>query len=380
MLLDIKMPVLGETTDEAEILAWFKRVGDKIERGEALLEVQTDKITVEVPALESGIVNKIIAQVGETIAIGDIIAKLQTNKAKASPKPKVEKRKKTIKTPKTKTQIAKNKTTRLRAAPAARRLAREHDIALASLKGSGPLGRISKADVVLALKNKSTKQKNIHKLTAIEKLTAKRTQSSFQEAPHFYIKQQIEMTAISNYLQTLAKPERPSINDVLVLAVAKTLKKHPRLNASFKNGDLAIHDDINIGVITATEAGLVSSVVKNADRLYILEIKNKIIEVRNKLKNKTAKPEDIEGASFTISNLGMFGVDEFSAIILPPNVAILALGRLKEEVLVRNGNMRIAKTISCTVSADHRALDGVMVAVFLHSLEEQLQNPESWLI
>ncbi len=372
MIVDIKMPVLGETTQEAEILEWFKDIGDFVKRGEAMLEVQTDKITVEVPALEPGVIKEIIASVGESIAIGELIAKLETDR-----KAKIGTKKEIITKP--------NNIEKLRASPAARRLARAQSINLQDLKtGTGPRGRITKADVnkYLAQKtntSKSASPANSYQLGPIEKVTAQRTQQSFQEAPHFYLRHKAEITAVTNYLNTLDKPNRPSINDVLVLAVAKTLENHSRLNSSFKDNQVNILEDINIGVITATEAGLMTSVVKNADRLKAIEIKKQISQIRQRIKNKTASSADIEGASFSISNLGMFGIDEFSAIILPPNVAILAVGRVKEEILVNNGQMHIGKTITLTVSADHRATDGVMVALFLKELEQRLSNLEGWL-
>ena len=390
---EILMPVLGETTDEAEILEWFKNPGDEIKRGEKLLEVQSDKVTVEVPALVSGVMEEIVAQVGETIAVGAVIAKLKTEsdaRVTSTKKPQTTNDKTKPESALLSATAEVIKTPKKRAAPAARRLAREHDISLAGLKGTGPLGRVTKADVQKEIE-KLKRQQEVQRprpataahfsqqsLSHIEKIAGKRTQLSFNQSPHFYVKLKIDITKIRSYLKSLAG-NKPSLNDVLILATAKTLVKHPRLNSIFKEDYLQLQDDINIGVITATEQGLYTVVVKNANRLSLGEVKLKVKEIRQKLENNGVTQSEIEGASFTISNLGMFGVDEFSAIILPPNVAIMAVGAAKEELIVRNGQMTIGETLICTISADHRALDGVAVAKFLKDLEGFLTQPERWL-
>lgn len=388
MLVDIKMPVLGETTEQAEILEWFKQEGETVSRGENLLEVQSDKVTVEVPALETGVIQEIVAKVGETVAVGGLIARLNTVGQPSSAKPKAIKTKTEIKTEiiKTETQTTIAKTPRLRASPAARRLARANSISLETIKGSGPKSRITKADVEqkINLVNKDSEipkiinTKDSYHFSPAEIIAGKRTTLSFNQSPHFYIKIKIELTKIIKYLKTL-EDNRPSINDVLIMATAKTLKNHPHLNSIYKDKYLQILDEINIGVITSTDEGLYTAVVKNAEQLSLGEIKLKVKEIRKRLEQKQAKQADIEGATFTISNLGMFGIDEFSAIILAPNVAIMAVGAAKEEVIVKNGQMHLGKTIICTISADHRAVDGVTVAKFLKELESLVSQPEKWL-
>jgi pyruvate dehydrogenase E2 component (dihydrolipoamide acetyltransferase) len=316
---------------------------------------------------------------------------------------------------------------KLRASPAARATARQLGIDLAALAGagSGPLGRITKADVQAlsqggagtapaaagaqaatttkpatgaptpaptAALTQPTKQPtpsyadavtpaagSTYELTRIEQVSARLTARSFQDVPHFYVTLKVDVTDAVQRLRALPEHLKVSINDALVKVTALALELHPRLNSTLAENTLQLHTNIYICVITATENGVITSVVPGAASAGLTQIRTRVREVRARLQSGQAQASDVSGATFCISNMGMFGVDSFSAIILQPNVAILAVGTLKEEVLVKEGKMYLGQTMALTVSADHRALDGVAVALFLKDMEKLLQEPERWL-
>lgn len=427
---DIVLPQLGETVEEAVIVRWFKGAGDHVDRGETLLEAETDKITVEVPALVAGTLIEVVAPEGSTVKVGGVIARyVQEGRPDAG-----------LMTPPSATVAADPAgradfsasaasasvpepvpplTNRLRASPAARRAARDLGLDLEELRGAGtgPLGRISKADVLAFGGSNSAGARSqgreasgeqtlvrplppagagraatptyaealperggTHELTRIEQVSARLTQRAFQEIPHFYVTLKCDMTATMSWLRAQPEGRRPSLNDVVVKVAALALTRHPRLNSSLVGEALKLHDRIDIGVITATDGGVITSVVPNADSASPVQIHERVREVRGRLREGRAQASDVSGATFCVSNMGMFGIDSFSAIILPPNVAILAVGALKEEVLVEEGRMRLAPTVTLTVSADHRALDGVAVALFLKELEGLFAKPDGWIV
>lgn len=391
---DITLPLLGETVEEAVIVKWFKQAGQSVKRGEALLEAETDKITVEVPALVSGTITEVVAAEGESVKVGAVIARFREEGAAAAAP----------------VASAFNK---LRASPAARRAARELGIDLTELRshGTGPLGRITKADVVAFADGRPTAAAgraasssvttaaartphdesstfadalpatatDRYELTRVEQVSARLTERSFREIPHFYVTLTCDMTAAVQALRALPESRKASINDAIVKVTALALQRHPRLNSTLADGGLQLHPRADIGVITATDEGVITSVVPDAASASLLQIRDRVREVRSRLRSGQARPSDVSGATFCISNMGMYGVDQFSAIILPPNVAILAVSSLKEEVLVEDGRMRIGQTIALTVSADHRAVDGVAVALFLKDVQRLLAEPHVWI-
>lgn len=414
---EITLPQLGETVEEALIIKWFKQPGEAVARGETLLEAETDKITVEVPALASGTLIEILASEGTTVKVGGAIARFLEEgadapapSAAATAIPSTTRNKTLQATPAPATPAAPPLQNKLRASPAARRAARDLGIDLQLLResGSGPLGRISKADVLALQANKkeaapspastapiSSAPASIsyaeavdqnpagatYTLTRIERVSARLTQKSFQESPHFFVTLKVEMTDALRAQRGLPESSKVSLNDVLVKVTALALTRHPRLNASLADDgqSLILHQQVNIGVITATPDGVITSVVPDAVTASLRQIRQRVLEVRSRLQAGRAQASDVTGATFCISNMGMFGVTEFSAIILPPNVAILAVGALTEEVLVEDGRMRIGQTANLTVSADHRALDGVSVALFLNEIAGLLREPEGWI-
>ncbi len=425
----LELPRMGETMEEGEILVWMKKAGDNVKRGETVAEIQTDKIVAEMPALEDFVLEEILAAAGTIVKVGQPLARIHragetessSVPAKVSamsvapaplvaPSPVVE----------TSTTVL---TSIVRASPAARRAARELNVNLSSVTGTGPRGRVTTEDIRNSGTSSTTvpssvgaqhaapaptvgarraspalapapvpiptpiatletnpqpanPESELHRLTRIEIATGKTTVKSKTEIPHFYVRTRADLTGFMRGLEIgKARGSSASVNDAIVKAVALALKQHPRLNAVLEGDAVRLNPSVHIGVMTATPDGLVTSVVRNADTLSLPQINASVKEIRARAAAGRARAEDISGASFCISNLGMFGVEEFSAIILPPNVAILAVGAVLEEVVADNGAIRVAKTVRLTVSADHRAVDGVEVALFLQSLRKLLEQP-----
>jgi pyruvate dehydrogenase E2 component (dihydrolipoamide acetyltransferase) len=414
----LELPRMGETMEEGEILVWMKKAGDSVKRGETVAEIQTDKIVAEMPALEDFVLEEILAAVGTIVKVGQPLARIRrageaagssvpakVSAMSVAPTPQV-----AVSSPIVETSSSVS-TSIVRASPAARRVARELNVNLSSVTGTGPRGRVTTEDI----RNSGTTvgaqraapavaptvgarqaspalapapiptpittlemnpESDLHRLTRIEIATGKTTVKSKSEIPHFYVRSRADLTGFMRGLEIeKARGLSASVNDAIVKAVALALKQHPRLNAVLEGDAVRLNPGVHIGVMTATADGLVTSVVRNADALSLPQINASVKEIRARAAAGRARAEDISGASFCISNLGMFGVEEFSAIILPPNVAILAVGAVLEEVVADNGAIRVAKTVRLTVSADHRAVDGVEVALFLQSLRKLLEQP-----
>jgi pyruvate dehydrogenase E2 component (dihydrolipoamide acetyltransferase) len=400
----LELPRMGETMEEGELIAWVKKPGDSVKRGEVVAEIGTDKIVAEMPALEDFVLEEYLVQQGQTVKVGQPIAKIQAlvGVGAEGRGQRTEDSEKPIPATSPANQIAdpvgttsplslhspqiklpSSTPNKLRASPAARQLARQLGIELSALMGTGPNGRVTTEDVRQRAKghqpsaiNHQQNSANFHAFTRIETATAKATKLSKQEIPHFYVRAKADVTGFMRGLEIeKAKGQNISVNDLLVKAVALSLKAHPRLNAVIEGDGLNLLPYIHIGVMTATSEGLVTSVVREADTLSPIQIGSRVREVKARASVGRAKAEDLQGATFCISNLGMFGVEDFSAIILPPNVAILAVGTVQDEVIAENGAIRIAKTLRLTVSADHRAVDGVEVALFLQTLRKLLEQP-----
>jgi pyruvate dehydrogenase E2 component (dihydrolipoamide acetyltransferase) len=422
----LELPRMGETMEEGEILVWMKKAGDSVKRGETVAEIQTDKIVAEMPALEDFVLEEILAAAGTIVKVGQPLARIRragetagssvpakVSAMSVAPTPQV-----AISSPVIEASSSVS-TSIVRASPAARRAARELNVNLSSVTGTGPRGRVTTDDIrnsgtttvgaqraapapepaptvgarlaspalapaptpapITTLETNpqpANPESELHRLTRIEIATGKTTVKSKTEIPHFYVRSRADLTGFMRGLEIeKARGSSASVNDAIVKAVALALKQHPRLNAVLEGDAVRLNPNVHIGVMTATADGLVTSVVRNADTLSLPQINASVKEIRARAAAGRARAEDISGAGFCISNLGMFGVEEFSAIILPPNVAILAVGAVLEEVVADNGAIRVAKTVRLTVSADHRAVDGVEVALFLQSLRKLLEQP-----
>jgi pyruvate dehydrogenase E2 component (dihydrolipoamide acetyltransferase) len=391
------MPALGVAQQTGTLLKWLKTEGQSVSKGEPLMEIETDKATVEIEAPGSGILSQVTAKVGDQVPVGQriafILASGETLPADATPS--------AAPLPGTKTKDSEPiparstlsnsvtsvapSTGRLLASPAAKRIARENGVNLTSLKGSGPEGSILAEDVLRAAPvgtpqvAATLNAQEIVPLTPMRRIVGERMTQSKQTAPHFYLSMDIDMSAV-NKLRSEWKQHRenpaPSLNDFILHACARALKDFPSLNSSFTEQGIKIHRDINLGMAVALEEGLVVPVIRSADRLSLTALAMQSRELSAKAQKKKLLPLEYEGGTFTVSNLGMLGVDSFIAIINPPQCAILAVGRVTSRVVADDGMFAIKSLMTATLSADHRVVDGAIGARFLQQVKRSLERGE----
>jgi pyruvate dehydrogenase E2 component (dihydrolipoamide acetyltransferase) len=412
----IRMPKMSDTMTEGVIVSWLKNVGDAIKPGEILAEVETDKATMElenfvkgtllhigIPAGGSVPVDALIAIVGN--AGEDISALLAASSPAAAPAAAAE----TAPVAPSNTApaapivaepVAQTVTdSRLKASPLAKSLAKEKGIDISLVPGSGDNGRIVKRDVENFTPATSTSSAKaaapiaLPQIVASESFTevpvsqmrkaiARRLGESKHTAPHFYLTMSIVMdNAIAARKQMNEFSEvKISVNDLIVKAVALSLRKNPHVNSSWLGDKIRYNQHIHVGVAVAIEDGLIVPVVKFADNKSLSHISVEVKQLAEKAKNKKLQPNEFEGNTFTISNLGMFGIDEFTAIINPPDACILAVGAAKETVIAQNGEMKIVQVMKVTLSCDHRVVDGATGSAFLQTLKDLLENPVKMLV
>jgi len=362
MATEVIMPKLGETMEEGTVVLWLKKEGESIKKGEGLLEIMTEKATYEIEAPEDGVLLKVLVGENEVRPIGHFLAVVGEKNEDISD------------------LLAQAE--RIKISPAAKRLAKEYGVDLREIKGSGPEGRIVRDDILRAVEEKKEKPLKGKFLTptGIKKLTAERMSESFKTAPHFSVSIDVEMGSLLDLIKKMApEVERKfsaslSLTAVLIKGVARALKDHPLMNSRFVEGKIELIEDINLSVAVATEEGLLVPVIHKADGMSLGEISSVLKELTDKARKGRLSLQDVSGGTFTVSNLGMFGVDSFSPIINPPQAAILAVGGMKDKPLVRNGKVAVAPMVSLTSVADHRILDGVLVAGFLKRVKEILED------
>ncbi|MFH1825619.1 MAG: dihydrolipoamide acetyltransferase family protein [Candidatus Firestonebacteria bacterium] len=386
MITKVIMPKLGETMEEGVIGKLFKKEGDKIEKGEIIFELTTDKAVFEVEASKSGVIRKLLAKEGDTVKVIEPVAYISDSMDESLP---VEEKKEEIQETliiEKKPEVAKSISLadrKVNASPLAKRLAKEKGIDITLVKGSGPNGRILEKDV-LNFKPESVSQQGIVKvisLSNMRKIIAQRLSKSKQEAPHYYIQMEINMTEVSNLRKSvLAKIEkevgvRLSFNDFVIYAVAKALKDFPLLNSHFVNEEIIQFTDCNIGLAVSLDDGLVVPVIKQADKKSVIEIAKESKSLISKAVDNNLSLDDISHGTFTVSNMGMLKVDSFTAIINPPQVGILAIGQIKPTPVVLDDKIVSRLMMKVTLSADHRVIDGAYAAKFLNKLNEILQKP-----
>src|SRR5262245_15953129 len=403
------MPALGVAQEKGTLLNWLKAEGQLVTKGEPLMEVETDKATVEVEAPASGILSNITASAGDEIPVGNKIAVIlapgevgastapapqhriefgadsrpepsthkSESKREAEPNPPI--------SPFVKGGSKEDFATRVLASPAAKRIAKERGIDIASLEGSGPEGAILAEDVVRAagaqapVPSGSLKVKETVHLTPMRRIVGERMTKSKQTAPRFYLIMDVDMTEVTRRRNALKEKREqliPSINDFILSACAQALKEFPSLNAAFTDQRVEIYSDINIGLAVALEEGLVVPVIRNADCLSLQELAKESRELAEKAQKKKLLPRDYEGGTFTVSNLGMFGVDSFIAIINPPQCAILAVGQVGPRVVPHGEGIAVRPMMTMSLSADHRVVDGAIAARFLQEVKKLLEAPD----
>jgi len=392
MATQVIMPALGVAQQTGTLLKWLKAEGQSVTKGEPLMEIETDKATVEIEAPGSGVLTEVIAKAGDEVPVGQRIAfilapgeSLPTEVAPGAPTPpttvpKGTAPKSTAKTPSI--DSAETRAGRVLASPAAKRIAYEKGVSLASVKGSGPQGSVLAEDVLraadgIATATATSKIEQIVPLSAMRRIAGERMTESKQSTPHFYLSVDVEMSVVANLRsgwKQRGESEAPSINDFILYACARALKDFPAVNSSFTDQKIQLHADINLGMAVAVDEGLVVPVIRNADRLSLTELAAQTRLCIDKAQKKKLFPLDYEGGTFTVSNLGMLGVDSFIAIINPPQCAILAVGRVAPRVVVEDGMFAIKSLMSATLSADHRVIDGAIGARFLQQVKHYLEQ------
>ncbi len=406
----VRMPKMSDTMTEGVLAKWHKKVGDKVKSGDLVAEVETDKATMDFESFQEGTVLYIGVEEGKAVPVDGIIAvfgkegedyKSLLTEAPAA----VEAPASTAKaeTPAaapavTSTTTSSSNDARVKASPLAKKLAEEKGIDLSQIKGSAENGRIIKKDVESfqpGTSSSSTKQNTIsipafvgqEKYTEVpvsqmRKVIAKRLAESKFSAPHFYLKMTVDMSAAMDARTKMNEvaPIKISFNDIVLKAVAVALKQHPNVNSSWLGDKIRYNEHVNIGVAVAVEDGLLVPVVRFADGKSLSHISAEVKDFAQKAKDKKLQPSDWEGSTFTISNLGMFGIDEFTAIINPPDACILAVGGIQAVPVVKNGQVVPGNIMKLTLSCDHRVVDGATGAAFLQTLKSLLEEPVRLLV
>ena len=432
MAKDVIMPALGMAQETGTLLQWLKAEGDEITKGEPLMEIETDKTTVEVEATASGILANVTAGPGDEIPVGQVIALIlapgetapesiavsteglaatteeKPTEVLASPlaariaaehnvdlklvKASGERIQKEDVLAYIATQSPAKTTTpangRVLASPKARRLAQEQNLDLATIMGSGPDGAVLAADVLSAAtaeKTEPTPTAALRPVTEGEALPmsrmwqvmAQRLVESWNTVPHFYLEREANATQLLAWWEGALKrvSDKVTLTDLLVKLVAAALRKHPRVNAMWRNDNIILNQDVNVGLAVAVEEGLLVPVIHQADQLGLHDMAARRQELISRSRDSKLSLDDLNGGTFTISNLGMFGIDSFSAIVNPPQAAILAVGKIADKVVPVDGQPGIQPMMSLTLSCDHRVVDGARGAQFLQTLVSFIEDP-----
>jgi pyruvate dehydrogenase E2 component (dihydrolipoamide acetyltransferase) len=436
MATQVIMPKLSPTMEEGQLTRWLKKEGDKVSMGEPLAEIDTDKATMEMQALGTGVLRKILIQEGESAPLGQIIAIIAepdedisalTNQAASSPPaakspaPAENESEPAASPPATTgatTDVTGNgrhdplpvetaPTGRLIVSPLAARMAAESGIDLRAVSGSGPGGRIIKRDVEELIsggqvasptsvqapprhlravepspfQKASTAQASAYRdepASEMRRTIAKRLVTSLGPVPHFFLTTEIEMDRAAEMRKGINEldPElKISINDIIIKVAAAALIQHPQVNASFQDKAVRYYEHADVGVAVAIEDGLITPIIRSADQKSLGEIAAEVRDLAERARNRRLRPEEFMGASFSVSNLGMFGIDEFTAIINPPEAAIMAVGAMTPKPVVRNNEIVVRQIMRVTMSCDHRVVDGATGAKFLQTFKKILENP-----
>ncbi len=409
MATQVILPALGIAQETGTILRWLKNEGEEVAKGEPLVEIETDKATVEIEAPASGVLANVTGAVGVEIPVGQVIAAIlapgespqEPAVAEVGPAhgetptdghvtalaPRFIEGARFIEGESTTTSL----TRLIPASPKARRLAAEQGKDLAAIQGTGPAGAVLVADVLavgtgvgqggegipvpqtgfLASVRASATVSNTWRIMA-ERMT-----QSWTSAPHFYLVREVNASRLISWREQIQKrsPEKVTYTDLLVKIVAAALREHPRLNASWRSGSIILNDEIHIGLAVAVEQGLVVPVIHRADELSVHDITRLRQDLVTRAQAGKLRPQDIQGGTFTISNLGMYGVDAFNAVINPPQAAILAVGRIAERVVPIAGQPSVQPMVVLSLSCDHRVVDGARGAQFLAVLAELIEEP-----
>ncbi len=416
MRYEIKMPKLGFDMEAGTIVRWIKQKGDHVEAGKPVLEVETDKATIEVEALNSGLLTDILAKEGDTVLVGASIGILDSEEIKTfevlspreapgSPLPPTSESNRATEAsrlPSEEKPAERNGDAPVAISPLARKIAKEDGLDIYGIEGTGPRGMIVKRDVlkfIQSTRKRSAREEPLYPvdesaeigaqpaiartqrvpLSKMRQAIARRMTHALTTIPQFTISMGAEMSKSMDLRKSYnaVHPEEGhlSFNDLVVRAVALALRKYPRLNSSFDEGALEMHEEINIGIAVALDEGLITVVIPNVDQKALSQIAAEIRGVIRQAKAGKLSPHDLTGSTFTVSNLGMFGVDKFTALINPPEAAILAVGAVQEIPWNVNGVLMLQPRVELTLSVDHRVSDGAEAARFLQVVRNYLEEP-----
>jgi pyruvate dehydrogenase E2 component (dihydrolipoamide acetyltransferase) len=431
--MEIIMPKMGDAMTEGKVIRWYKKAGETVKKGDPLLEIETDKVNLDLEAEQDGTLGDVSAQEGQMVPVGGRLATIlgageksgapAPSPAKSEPQQRrVIDKKDSIKhttgeyaeaiemkapridrtqAQKTNTNVVampQAESSRRRSSPLARKMASSMGVSLEAIQGSGPQGRIVARDVKEFGGTRAgggagapqrpqlapagpLEEKSIP-LSTMRRTIAKRLAESTGPIPHFYLTVDYDVTNLLSLRQQLNEIEQAkiSVNDFVIRAAALAIRHHPNVNASWGDEAIALHGQINIGVAVSTPEGLITPVVRDADQKSLIEIANEVRALAEKAKNRKLRPEEYQSSTFTISNLGAWGIEEFTAIINPPNVAILAIGAATSQPVVIDKQVVIRDRMKITMSCDHRVVDGAAGAEYLRTLRQYIEQPVRLLV
>nr|WP_314073666.1 pyruvate dehydrogenase complex dihydrolipoamide acetyltransferase [uncultured Roseococcus sp.] len=432
MATDILMPALSPTMTEGTLARWLKAEGDKVKSGDVIAEIETDKATMEVEAVDEGILGKIVVAAGtEGVKVNAVIAvlvepgeKAPSGEAKAAPAPKPAAEAPKAEAPKAPQEAPKPAAPapapaaqaasgdRVVASPLAKRMAQQAGLDLSKVTGSGPQGRVVKADVEAAVKGGASAPAaaaaapaaaaprpaaaprqvlgatTAHPNSSMRKVIARRLSESKQNVPHFYVAMDIQIDALLELrakLNARSPKEGPgafklSVNDLIIKAAAVTLRRIPAVNAAWTDEAILRFNDVDISVAVSIPDGLITPIVRNADVKGLSAISNEMKDLGARAKSGKLKPEEFQGGGFSISNMGMYGVTHFAAIINPPQAGILAVGAGQQRAVVKDGQLAVATVMTCQLSVDHRVIDGALAAEWLQEFKAIVEEPLSLML
>ncbi|HEX8703993.1 MAG TPA: pyruvate dehydrogenase complex dihydrolipoamide acetyltransferase [Myxococcaceae bacterium] len=411
--IPIQMPNLSPTMKEGKIVKWNKKVGDKVSSGEAIAEVETDKSNLDIEAYDDGTLVKILVEAGQSAPVGSPIAYIsgKGGKAAAAPAaapaaPKTEAPKAAAAAPGAKPSGAEASAPRreasgtgaggrLRASPLAKKMARDRGLDLAAVQGSGPLGRIVKKDIEAALAKGPAPAKKapgaaapaaavrgvrpepkVVPISSMRRVISQRMTEVKPGVPHFYLTVDVDMEAAMKIREEAkALESKVSVNDIIVKAAAIALRRYPKVNVSLQGDHILQFETADVGIAVALEEGLITPIIRDADQKGLSAISAEARELAERARKRALKPDEYTGGSITVSNLGMYGIDQFVAVINPPQAAILAVGTVADKAVVRDGQVQVRKTMTATLSCDHRVIDGAVGAEYLKELKALLEHP-----
>lgn len=408
----VRMPKLSDTMEEGVVAEWHKKVGDNIESGDLLAEIETDKATMEFESFQDGVLLHIGVAKGETAPVDSILAVLgdkgedisellkeEASAPASNQEPEVKEPESTPEPAKASQPapvataapaapvVSTSSNGRVKASPLAKKLASEKGISISAVAGSGEGGRIVKRDIENYQPSQQVSAGTVaagiesfseEPVSQMRKTIAKRLSESKFTAPHFYLTIEMDMSNAMSSRAAINKnldPAKVSYNDMVIRAAAAALKKNPKVNASWLGDKIRYNEHVHVGVAVAVDEGLLVPVIRHADTKSLLSINKEVKELAGKARDKKLQPNEWEGNTFTISNLGMFGIEEFTAIINPPDACIMAVGSIIEKPVVKNGNIQIGHTMKVTLSCDHRVVDGAVGSAFLQTFKAYMENP-----